>query len=1116
MVDPASGTSDDGIDDTQNGRTASAAETASGFRLPDLPSVGGNVQHERQLNIGDDLLEDDEAAALRAEYAAERERRWAAEREHLEAEAKAKAAHAARVRKSHGYEAMIWLIHPDNRTNLQMLRRLTRRAQETLIEGGMLDPTNESIWVNGLTAAIEFTLLRRDERRDVSTFTVKAKEQIIARQREIDESVGIKFAAKPRSESWYQERSAKANEQDLVDFDDPAIYEMPQAKRNALGRRLGLQPSQASALSRHAIAHGDEFDPESALFWRIGSPPWLEIVNATLPPVDKVDRPVGVMLAYERDAWRLQPSLSLDMIRLVFELGGKVSPTLRNFTVPATRLDEFLARFDTRCLTRMTSNLDKSKDASDAEQVNKLLAEIRDGARQMAEWEKKAGLESADGASASALDAKKMKNVSVAPRGPSPEGWGRLYVAHESQWARFFIVTASSKPFRTKFVGGSKIPGKGTPLDSYATGTFSNGMSLGEAASVAAERNIPVLLSSEAAGTLGDGIRVERMRGRPGYLVFSQSDGYQIVSESMAGDAAIGRARRYRKEGKTVTFNAGAAEVIRQEMAKPLEYTGYLFGRQADLAASCAVGSMLNVSETGTGKTVVSGAALNELCCTVKGFRSLIVVEGRLLYQWRDTLAKGNGGLKALIPHADVRMLDGQKAIGKQIYDWDAESGDKPMVVLASLSMLETYPNDLASLPWHVLVVDEAHNYSNPRSIRHLALKKVRMQAADKAWLLTATPTGKDIRRMDVLLGLALGDESLISERMATSVAGDLADEGNATRLRYGYGKYVQRLTKKEMREHMPDVLPAKALPIKATDAEMRLFEEIRRGGVHAYIELLKLMRSIEDMEKDDPLYKGILKQIASQQGRVLGMVDTYVTACVDYEALRDSNAFLSRTVVDQGFVDEALASTPDGIPTMRSVVSKALADSTVGGVKALTFGTRVAPLHLLGAALRDRHNVPCDVVTGKTSEDEFHAAKERLWSGETRVLILSNVGNEGHNLQCASQIVHYDLPWDPDILAQRLGRAQRPGADFDYVQPHIPYILGGAMEHVAQHIAQAGLEGFQVLDNFEGVGAKESAVASQLMEMTARVAESFEQDGYDGDAARMRAASMLFGNDDA
>ena len=85
----------------------------------------------------------------------------------------------------------------------------------------------------------------------------------------------------------------------------------------------------------------------------------------------------------------------------------------------------------------------------------------------------------------------------------------------------------------------------------------------------------------------------------------------------------------------------------------------------------------------------------------------------------------------------------------------------------------------------------------------------MRFGATADCWPLTATARGKSSEHLDVLVRLAVGDQAMITERLATREAGDLIDETNAHRLRINY-PHLGRVTHKDMQAWMPDVLPAK------------------------------------------------------------------------------------------------------------------------------------------------------------------------------------------------------------------------------------------------------------------------------------------------------------------
>ena len=65
---------------------------------------------------------------------------------------------------------------------------------------------------------------------------------------------------------------------------------------------------------------------------------------------------------------------------------------------------------------------------------------------------------------------------------------------------------------------------------------------------------------------------------------------------------------------------------------------------------------------------------------------------------------------------------------------------------------------------------------------------------------------------------------------------------------------------------------------------------------------------------------------------------------------------------------------------------------------------------------------------------------------GGAQTLVCSEIGSEGRNFQFARHLVLFDLPLNPDLLEQRIGRLDRIGQQHD-VEIHLPYLTGTAQE---------------------------------------------------------------------
>jgi len=94
--------------------------------------------------------------------------------------------------------------------------------------------------------------------------------------------------------------------------------------------------------------------------------------------------------------------------------------------------------------------------------------------------------------------------------------------------------------------------------------------------------------------------------------------------------------------------------------------------------------------------------------------------------------------------------------------------------------------------------------------------------------------------------------------------------------------------------------------------------------------------------------------------------------------------------------------------------------------------GIRTAMFHE-GMTLLER-----DQAAAYFAEDSYGA----------QILLCSEIGSEGRNFQFASDLVLFDLPANPDVLEQRIGRLDRIGQE-NRIQIHVPYLIGTAQERM-------------------------------------------------------------------
>lgn len=114
---------------------------------------------------------------------------------------------------------------------------------------------------------------------------------------------------------------------------------------------------------------------------------------------------------------------------------------------------------------------------------------------------------------------------------------------------------------------------------------------------------------------------------------------------------------------------------------------------------------------------------------------------------------------------------------------------------------------------------------------------------------------------------------------------------------------------------------------------------------------------------------------------------------------------------------------------------------------KVLTLTRTREKVVAIDEALRREVSVP----TALFHEDLELVQRDRnaAWFAEpdgARMLVASEIGSEGRNFQFAHHLVLFDLPLDPELVEQRIGRLDRIGQSED-IRIHVPYVRGSAQE---------------------------------------------------------------------
>lgn len=134
-------------------------------------------------------------------------------------------------------------------------------------------------------------------------------------------------------------------------------------------------------------------------------------------------------------------------------------------------------------------------------------------------------------------------------------------------------------------------------------------------------------------------------------------------------------------------------------------------------------------------------------------------------------------------------------------------------------------------------------------------------------------------------------------------------------------------------------------------------------------------------------------------------------------------------------------------------------------------------------------------LITGDISADSRSAFLTGLQYSSGGVIVMTDVGGEGLDMQFVDAIINHDLPWNPMILEQRIGRLDRIGRKDNDVNVH-NIILAGSLD---PHISQVLEEKEVLTTRFGGYGQfiqnKANLVLSEAFDFQSLTSEVFRKD---------------------
>ncbi len=451
---------------------------------------------------------------------------------------------------------------------------------------------------------------------------------------------------------------------------------------------------------------------------------------------------------------------------------------------------------------------------------------------------------------------------------------------------------------------------------------------------------------------------------------------------------------------------------------------------------------VLLADEVGLGKTIEAGLILHQQLLTERARRILIVVPESLLHQWLvEMLRRFNLAFSIL----DEQRCQGITESSGQENPFHAEQQ-----VLCTLEFFGQHPDrhqQAVAGDWDLLVVDEAHHLQwSPGHVspEYQLIEALALQTRG-VLLLTATPEqlGKEshFARLRLLDPDRFHDFDafMTEEKSYEPVAGAVEallgeqplDASASNRLR-------AMLDTQEDAQLLDLVQDPDADTAQRTTARTQLVEQLldRHGtGRVLFRNTRSAVKGFPERQLHSyplPLPEAYARVL--QQSQHNATINPLLLLCpeLSYQCAPDT-AGIHWTQIDPriGWLIEKLrAVRPDKV-----LVITASAETAMDLAEWMHSrkGLHAAVFHE-GMSIIER-----DRAAAYFADMEFG----------TQVLVCSEIGSEGRNFQFAHHLILFDLPLNPDLLEQRIGRLDRIGQT-DTIQIHVPYL-----EHTAQAVMQ-------------------------------------------------------------
>jgi ERCC4-related helicase len=595
-----------------------------------------------------------------------------------------------------------------------------------------------------------------------------------------------------------------------------------------------------------------------------------------------------------------------------------------------------------------------------------------------------------------------------------------------------------------------------------------------------------------------------------------------------------------------------AWELTRRCPSDSLEkLAGAVAGAQVDLnphqvdAALFAFRSPLSkgallADEVGLGKTIEAGLVLSQKWAERKR-RILIITPSNLRKQWHQELTE-----KFFLPCMILETKSYNAAIKEGRFRPFEPDGK---IVICSYQFARNKAADVANAVWDMVVIDEAHRLRNVYKPSNVIANTLKRALKDRPkLLLTATPLQNSLLELfglvSVIDELTFGDLQSFRDQFSS-----LNQERVFETLKQRLRPVCHRTLRRQVTAYIPYTKRHPVLEeFTPEDSEDQLYERVSEylqrpnlqalpGGQRALLTLVlrKLLAS------STFAIAGALESMAKRLKARLAKEEAMDTIAddldADYEALsataeewEEDESPTPLSVAEReglrGEIDElvrfaqmagSIKHNAKGAALVKALtIAFAKATDLGAAQKAIIFTeSRRTQSYLLRVLADSPFNEGIVLFNGSNSDDRSkeiyaawlarHQSTDRIsgsksadmrsalvdyFRDEGRIMIATEAGAEGINLQFCSLVVNYDLPWNPQRIEQRIGRCHRYGQKHDVVVVNFLNRKNEADKRVFELLA----EKFKLFDGVFGTSDEVLGTIESGVDFEKRIAAIYQK----------------------